>query len=68
MKCHSSSTALETKTGYWKPTQRGTDETPPWKKGFEQIEVDELSVSKWTSSALIKPVTSRWPYLHQEAM
>ena len=27
--CHSSSTALGTRTGYWKQTQRGTDETPP---------------------------------------
>ena len=26
--CHSSSTALGTRTGYWKPTWRGTDETP----------------------------------------
>ena len=26
LKCHSSSTALGTRTGYWKPTQRGTDE------------------------------------------
>ena len=26
--CHSSSTALGTRTGYWKPTQKGTDETP----------------------------------------
>ena len=24
--CHSSSTALGTRTGYWKPTRRGTDE------------------------------------------
>ena len=28
LRCHSSSTALRTRTGYWKPTQRGTDETP----------------------------------------
>ena len=26
--CHSSSTALGTRTGYWKPTCRGKDETP----------------------------------------
>ena len=26
---HSSSKALGTKTGYWKPTGRGTDKTPP---------------------------------------
>ena len=28
LRCHSSSTALGTRTGYWKPTRRGTDETP----------------------------------------
>ena len=28
LRCHSGSTALETRTGYWKSTQRGTDETP----------------------------------------
>ena len=28
LRCHSSSRALGTRTGYWKPTQRGTDETP----------------------------------------
>ena len=28
LRCHSSSTALGTRTGYWKPTLRGTDETP----------------------------------------
>ena len=28
MRCHSSSTALGTRTGYWKATRRGTDETP----------------------------------------
>ena len=28
LRCHSSSTALENRTGYWKPTRRGTDETP----------------------------------------
>ena len=27
-RCHSSSTALGTRNGYWKPTRRGTDETP----------------------------------------
>ena len=27
LRCHSSSTALGTRTGYWKPTRRGTDET-----------------------------------------
>ena len=27
--CHSSSTALETRTSYWNLTGRGTDETPP---------------------------------------
>ena len=27
LRCHSSSTALGTRTGYWKPTQRDTDET-----------------------------------------
>ena len=30
LRCHSSSTALGTRTGYWKPTRRGTDETPLW--------------------------------------
>ena len=28
LRCHSSSTALGTKTGYWKPTRRVTNETP----------------------------------------
>ena len=28
LRCHSSSTAFGTRIGYWKPTQRGTDETP----------------------------------------
>ena len=28
MRCHSSSKALGTRTGYWIPTQRGTNETP----------------------------------------
>ena len=28
LRCHSSSIALGTRIGYWKPTQRGTDETP----------------------------------------
>ena len=28
LRCHSSSTALGTRTAYWKPTRRGTDETP----------------------------------------
>ena len=28
LRCRSSSTALGTRTGYWKPTLRGTDETP----------------------------------------
>ena len=27
LRCHYSSTALGTRTGYWKPTRRGTDET-----------------------------------------
>jgi hypothetical protein len=27
LRCLSSSTALGTRTGYWKPTRRGTDET-----------------------------------------
>ena len=27
LRCHSSSTALRTRSGYWKPTQRCTDET-----------------------------------------
>ena len=30
LRCHSSSTALGTRTGYRKPTQRGTNETPLW--------------------------------------
>ena len=29
LRCHSNSTALGTRTGYWTPTQRGTEETPP---------------------------------------
>ena len=28
LRCHSRSTALGARTGYWKPTRRGTDETP----------------------------------------
>ena len=28
LRCHSSSTALGTRTGYWKPTGRGTYDTP----------------------------------------
>ena len=28
LRCHSSSIALGTRTGYWKPTQKGTVETP----------------------------------------
>ena len=28
LRCRSNSTALGTRTGYWKPTRRGTDETP----------------------------------------
>ena len=28
LRCHSSSRALVTRTGYWKPTRRGTDEIP----------------------------------------
>ena len=27
MRCYSSSTALGTRTGYWKPTRKGPDET-----------------------------------------
>ena len=32
-RCHSSSTTLGTRTGYWKPTRRGINETPlPWEE------------------------------------
>ena len=30
LRCYSSSTALGTRTGYWNPTRRVTDETPLW--------------------------------------
>ena len=30
LRCLSSSTTLGTRTGYWKPTRRGTDEIPLW--------------------------------------
>ena len=29
LRCHSSSTALGTRNDYWKPTRKGTNETPP---------------------------------------
>ena len=36
LRCHSSSTALGTRTGYRKPTRRGTDENPPWLENWDQ--------------------------------
>ena len=39
LQCHFSSTALGTRTGYWEPTQRGTDEIPLYqiKLHFQKI-------------------------------
>ena len=34
LRCQSSSTVLGTRTGYWKPTQKGTDETPQYILGM----------------------------------
>ena len=44
LRCHSSSTALGTRTGYWKRTRRVTDEMPHWLEtlnpdsGFKNID------------------------------
>ena len=38
LRCHSSSTALGTRTSYWQPTQRGIDE-PPTPQSDLKIEV-----------------------------
>ena len=45
MRCHSSSTALGTRTGYWKPTRGGTDEIPSWREPTR-------SEFEWTRSEL----------------
>ena len=43
LRCHSSSRPLGTRTGYWKPTQRGTDENPLVKFKFEIDYIFRLS-------------------------
>ena len=39
LRCHSSWTALWTRTGYWKPTRRGTDETPHCLKVTKSLKI-----------------------------
>ena len=43
LRCHTNSTALGTRTGYWKPTRRGTDETPQCTFGEFQKWMPNLS-------------------------
>ena len=53
LRCRSSSTALGTRTGYWKPTRRGTDETPPrLKPKWEKNELWSLK-KRWKKSFLL---------------
>ena len=45
---HSSSTALGTRTSYWKPTRRGTDENPQNLMRKQQILVSVLVYVPWS--------------------
>ena len=44
LRCHSSSTALGTRTGYWEPTRRGTDGTL---RSQLRVQLLEFSVQGW---------------------
>ena len=44
LRCHSSSTALRTRTGCWKPTRRGTDETP---LSFHGVDTNKKKKDLW---------------------
>ena len=67
MRCHSSSTTLGARTGYWKPTQRGTDETLQRQDAcFKPQMGSEINCRKQFANCYAKEKGEKSGHMHQQ--